>query len=238
MPSGTDRRPTGAHPRKRERSSRESVAHSQEVEGQLTPALSLQKPRRPVPLTALLWSIQLLAVPTWPLPTWTGNSAGWAQHTAGRVRVAARLQTLGSPAWDVEPHEPPGSPHGLGPRAEGMLTEASQSRWKSTLRYALMPSTAPGSVTPRRSSAKRTTYGMVAVTHTTWGEHSVTGPHRPPAGVAGHRVTLMACAQRGGPRIGKPGLPNSHRTPAQQTPPGARLSSAFYPVHCLSQGLK
>lgn len=93
---------------------------------------------------------------------------------SGGVRIAARLQPLGSPAWDVEPHDP----RGLGPRAEGALTEASQSRRKSTLRYALMPSTAPGRVTPRRSSAKRTTYGMVAVIHTTWGEHSVTRPHR------------------------------------------------------------
>lgn len=36
--------PTGAHPRSRERSSRESTAHGEEVERQPTPALSLQKP--------------------------------------------------------------------------------------------------------------------------------------------------------------------------------------------------
>lgn len=44
-----------------------------------------------------------------------------------------------------------------GPRAAGILTDASRSRWKSTLRYALMPSTAPGRVMPRRSRANSTT---------------------------------------------------------------------------------
>lgn len=132
------------------------------------------------------------------------HSAACCAHTAPRhldrelcsvgPAHSGGSEPLGSPAWDVEPRDP----QGLGPRAEGALTEASQSRWKSTLRYALMPSTAPGRVTPRRSSAKRTTYGMVAVIHTTWGAHSVTRPHRPPA-------TLMVCAQRGGPQTGKPG---------------------------------
>ena len=84
-----------------------------------------------------------------------------------------------------------------GPRAEGALTEASQSRWKSTLRYALMPSTAPGRVMPRRSSAKRTTYGMVAVIHTTWGEHA--SPDRTSrCGQGWAQGPLMACAQTEG----------------------------------------
>lgn len=77
-----------------------------------------------------------------------------------------------------------------GPRVEGILTEDSQSRWKSTLRYALMPSTAPGRVIPRRSRAKRTTYGMVAVIHTTWESNASPGSTSHP--LAGWpRLTLV-----------------------------------------------
>ena len=116
-----------------------------------------------------------------------------------------------------------------GPRAEGALTEASQSRWKSTLRYALMPSTAPGRVMPRRSSAKRTTYGMVAVIHTTWGEHALPDrtSHCGQGWAQGHPDGL--CSDRG-PWIGKPSVPNSPRMSARQMPPGVGPPSTLFPV--------
>lgn len=130
-------------------------------------------------LNLLIWSTQLAAVLTSPggepcsvgsrvQPVWPGRLH--APQLQAASEIPAQLLPPGSPgpehssptAWSL-----PCAWAG-GPRAEGVLTEDSQSRRKSTLRYALMPSMAPGRVTPRRSRANRTTYGMVAVTHTTW----------------------------------------------------------------------
>ena len=59
---------------------------------------------------------------------------------------------------------------------------------------------------------------MVAVIHTTWGEHAspdCTG-HRGQGWAQDHSDGM--CSDRG-PWIGKPGVPDSPRMPAQQTPP-------------------
>lgn len=50
---------------------------------------------------------------------------------------------------------------------------------------------------------------MVAVIHTTWGEHTVTRLHRPPTVGRGHRERW-------------PNIPNIHRMPAQQMLTGVR----------------
>lgn len=169
----------------------------------------------------LIGSIQLPAVPAgpsvWPDGALGGRGPG-PVDTAGQVRGSGPAAAFGVPA-----PKRGGSPAARsllarahsGATSEAVLTEDSQSRWKSTLRYARMPSTAPGRVSPRRSRAKRTAYGMVAVIHTTW-------ESRVPPGVTGHPPAGRAQRLRGWwPPDGKPIVPNSHRMPAQQSLPAA-----------------
>lgn len=97
-----------------------------------------------------------------------------------------------------------------------------------------MPSTAPGRVMPRRSNAKRTTYGMVAVIHTTWGEHTLSN-RTSHCGQGWAQGTLLACAQTEGLGLVSP-LSEQSQDVSSANAPWSR--PAQDPLSCLSQGLK
>lgn len=147
--------PVGAHPRNRERSSKKRDGPGEEADQPQPSALFLRRlSRRPAPLTSLFGSLQLLAVPTCP-PSQPDGDLCWgsgvqvvlqspvhgrAASTCWIYRASKELW-LSCCLWGFLPQNT-GAPQdaacqpacAAGPRAEGILTDASQSRWKSTLR--------------------------------------------------------------------------------------------------------